>query len=143
VIALDTNVVIDLSIGAAARAEAAQLALIHAASEDALVICGAVYAELCASPLVPRGELDGALRDSQIAVDEKLSRELWAKAGAAFGAHARRRTASGGSQARRILADFIIGAHALAAGGLVTSDGTFYKRAFPDLRVIDVRDYVP
>ncbi|MCL5258254.1 MAG: hypothetical protein M1314_00655 [Firmicutes bacterium] len=43
---------------------------------------------------------------------------------------------------RRIIADFVIGAHASRVGTLVTSDAAFYRRAFPSLRVIDVRSEI-
>ena len=34
-----------------------------------------------------------------------------------------------------------IGAHACAVGALVARDADFYRRAFPDLRVLDMEDY--
>jgi predicted nucleic acid-binding protein len=140
-VALDTNIVIDLGVGSADFSEAAQRAIERAAKSDSLVICGAVYAELCASPVLPHAEIDSVLRASQIRIDVNVPLDVWAEAGAAYGAFAQRRRSSGGSTPRRILADFIIGAHACRAGSLVTRDGNFYKRAFPQLRVVDTRDF--
>jgi predicted nucleic acid-binding protein len=140
-VALDTNIVIDLGLGTVTLAESAARAIESLSSKEALVICGVVYAELCASPMLPRSEIDAVLRSSQIAIDDALPRDLWAEAGAAYGAFARRRKSSAGALPRRILADFIIGAHATAVGSLVTRDGDFFKRVFPNVRVVDARDY--
>ncbi len=137
-IALDTNAVIDLEEGAPDVAEAV-IQAIESAGRGRLAICSVVYAELLASAKADAAELLSALRSAQIAVDFDLSAEVWSGAGLAFGVHARRRGQAGASGPRRILADFIIGAHAYSIGSLVTSDAAFYRRAFPDLRVIDAR----
>jgi len=37
-----------------------------------------------------------------------------------------------------LIADFFIGAHGQARGGLITRDAAFFQRAFPEMRVIAV-----
>ena len=137
--ALDTNIVIDLGAGTSLAADAALRAIESASRNSGVVICAAVYAELRASPAVHRNDIDEVLRLSGIAIDTALALDVWAHAGVAFGAYACRRKASGAGIPRRILADFLIGAHAYAVGSLVTRDAAFYRRAFPELRVVEVR----
>ena len=137
-IALDTNVIIDIEEGTPQSAERAMRAIERAGERAGIVICGIVYAELHARPQHAANDLDDALRTARIAVDLQLTAEIWREAGHAYAAYARRRRAAGGDSPRRILADFVIGAHAHAVGSLVTRDAAFYRRAFPKLRVIAV-----
>ncbi len=141
--ALDTNVLIDLDEGDSVVAEAAVCAIETAAERGRLVVCGVVYSELCARPAWARDDVANLLRSSQIDIDCDVPLEVWTAAGAAFAAYARRRRTSGTTGPRRIVADFIIGAHAQSVGALVTSDAGFYRRTFPELRVIDVRASAP
>ena len=140
-IALDTNVIIDLEEGTPESAERALRAVERAGERGGLVICGVVYAELLARPHPNADDIDGLLRAARIAVDLQLSAESWREAGRAYAAYARRRRAAAGESPRRIIADFIIGAHACAVGTLVTRDAAFYRRAFPALRVVDVDEF--
>ena len=137
--AIDTNVLIDLEEGTQDVAERALAAVERAAEYGKVVVCGPVFAELCARAAGPPAEVLEALRTGQIAIDAHLSLEVWSAAGTAYGRYARRRRTSGSGVSRRILADFIIGAHAQTIGTLVTSDVEFFRKAFPDLRVVDVR----
>ena len=73
-----------------------------------------------------------------MAVDVDLDRELWQDAGKRFAEYAVRRRESGGDAPRRILADFVIGAHAAKrTTGLISFNGTDYRNTFPELRVIN------
>jgi hypothetical protein len=36
---------------------------------------------------------------------------------------------------RRLVADFIVGSHALEVGALITGDAEFFRRNFPELHV--------
>ena len=57
----------------------------------------------------------------------------------AFQSYAVRRRRHGHSAPRRILADFMIGAHAQQAGyQLLTLDGRLYRTAFPELTVVGI-----
>jgi predicted nucleic acid-binding protein len=81
--------------------------------------------------------LDRFLAAGAIAVDLDLSRDVWLRAAAAYRAYAQRRQASGAGWPRRILADFVIGAHAeLHADFLLTYNSDDFGRMFPGLAVI-------
>jgi predicted nucleic acid-binding protein len=70
-------------------------------------------------------------RDTNISVDCDFSEAIWRIAARAFQAYAGRRKRVD-SRPRRILADFLIGAHALHHGyGLLTFDDFLYRAAFP------------
>jgi predicted nucleic acid-binding protein len=59
---------------------------------------------------------------------------VWHAAGAAFAAYAARRRRSKGGEPKRLLVDFIVGAHAvLKADRLLTLDPARYSLAFPKL----------
>ncbi len=104
--------------------------------EGALVICGAVYAELLAHPRSSRKFLDQFLGDTNIAVEFEMDEELWRDAGRRFAAYANRRRGEGG--ARRLLADFIVGSHArLRADRLLTLDSGRYRTDYPELKVLE------
>lgn len=133
--ALDTNVVVTLlSADNEADVRRGQHALEEASATGELLISPVVCSELLAAPL-----RDGAfLKSTRIRVDGCLTRAMWGSAGLAFGAYARRRRAQAGdSGPRRILADFLIGAHATELGvRLLTFDAGIYKAAFPNLTVV-------
>lgn len=132
-IAIDTNVLVDLAEGEAPLAARTLDCLERAAGGGQVAVCGAVFAELC-SRREP-SEVRALLAAARIGIDERLPLEAWAHAGRAYGEYAMRRRTSGGGATRRLLVDFVIGAHAVLVGGLLTNDAAFYRRAFPDLRV--------
>lgn len=62
---------------------------------------------------------------------------IWDLAGRAFAAYCRERRRSGGGIAKRLLSDFVIGAHAqLHADRLATLDQERYRAYFPELVLI-------
>jgi predicted nucleic acid-binding protein len=68
-----------------------------------------------------------------------LDEAVWRAAGRALQTYAARRRKQRDPGPRRILADFVIGAHALEAGyRLLTLDDHLYRAAFSDLNVIRV-----
>jgi predicted nucleic acid-binding protein len=102
-----------------------------------LLIHGSVYAELLAAPGNSPGKLDSFLARGQVQVDWATSEGIWQQSGQAYSAYARRGAKSGGGPPRRILADFLIGAHSLAVdAGLVTLDDTHYRQAYPALPLV-------
>jgi predicted nucleic acid-binding protein len=101
-----------------------------------LIVSAPVYAELLAWPSQTEAMVDEFISRTGIQVEWRIPEEVWRVAGKAYRAHAIRRRASYGGESRRILADFVIGAHALAGGySLLTRDGEFYKRNFPALTI--------
>ncbi|MEO6913737.1 MAG: PIN domain-containing protein [Candidatus Baltobacteraceae bacterium] len=135
--AIDTNVIIEVIGGTRVAAERAAATLSEQGSRAGLVISPVVYAELYAHPGWGKAQVDQFLQATVIAVDWSLTKEVWELAGRAYAGYAaRRKVQRDASQPRRLLADFIIGAHAAQVGGLITSDRGFYIRNFPSLRII-------
>jgi len=102
-----------------------------------LVISGVVYAELLAAP--GRGEdfMEHFLHRTGIRVDWQIGEDALRMAGLRFRAYVVRRKRSHSELPRRILADFLIGAHAESNGhALLTLDQRLYKAAFPNLRMV-------
>jgi hypothetical protein len=133
--ALDTNILSAiLSNEPSAAAIARQLN--SAKGDGALLLAPAVYSELLAHPNVNESFVNRLLEDTGIAVDFLLTEAVWVEAGRRFARYARRRR-SGHGQPKRLLADFIIGAHALLqADRLMTLDSTRFKQDFPDLKLL-------
>jgi len=108
--------------------------LADAQSHGGLVICAPVYCELLAHPKAERGFVDAFLSDTNVTIEFLLDESVWREAGTRFADYAERRRHSGGSGAKRLLADFIIGAHARTrADRLLTLDRARYELGFPDL----------
>ena len=134
--AIDTNIMSALWSVEPLASEVAGL-LGRAYREGGLVICGAVYCELLAHPKVTVSFADGFLAETHIVVDFGLDDAIWREAGRTFAEYAERRRQSGGGTARRLLTDFLIGAHAqLRADQLLTLDAGRYRQAFPSLRTL-------
>ena len=133
--AVDTNIIIALWDKDARLSAAAQGALDEALARGGLVISGPVVAELMAAPSRSEAFIDTFLRDTGLLVEWDLDERIWRVAGRAFQKYAARRRSHGASQSpRRILADFLIGAHAAVLGySLLTLDDRLYRAAFPKL----------
>lgn len=102
-----------------------------------LVICPVVYAELLAGPAVTVGHIQQFLLSTGVELDNGLPVSIWEETGRAYGAYATRRKTSGSGLPRRLLADFIVGAHAWqGCARLVTLDPQHYRLAFPGLEVV-------
>lgn len=135
--AVDTNVVVALWDRDRGISLAAQSALDNALSRGALVLSAPVLAELMAAPGRSETFIDGFLRDTGLAVDWDLDEATWRMAGRAFHKYATRRKVQLPQGPRRILADFLIGAHAVVRGHrLLTLDDRLYRAAFPRLVLI-------
>lgn len=134
--AIDTNVIVSLWNEDETQNLAAQEALKEARGRGSLVICGAVYAELLAAPGQTEAFVDRFCEETGIAVEWELGERVWRAAGAAFQSYAGRRRKQKDAGPRRILADFLIGAHALVNGyKLLTLDGRTYQASFPRLAI--------
>jgi|SRR5690242_11557694 len=108
----------------------------EARKEGGLVVGAPVYAELLAHPDATEGFVNQFLSDTGVAVDFDLQPRVWLEAARRFARYAKRRRKATAISPRRLLADFIIGAHALAqADCLMTLDPRRYRQDFPELRL--------
>ena len=134
--AIDTNIISCLWSKESASTNVAA-SLFKAKQEGGLIISAAVYAELLAYPKATKGFLDSFIKTTDIQVDYAHSEAIWHKAGEAFADYVLRRRKAKSKEAKRLLIDFLIGAHAhQTADRLLTLDKNRYETAFPDLRII-------
>jgi predicted nucleic acid-binding protein len=137
--AIDSNIFIAFWDASDALNSLAQSALTAAWNRGSLVVAAPVYAELLAVPGRSETFLDTFLRETGTTVDWDMDEATWRTAGRAFQSYAGRRKRHQGSAPRRILADFLIGAHALRNGfRLLTLDSGLYTTAFPRLTLIAI-----
>ncbi len=136
--ALDTNVISALWSREPLAGRLSAL-LGQAQGAGALIIAAPVHAELLAHPLAEESFVEQFLRDTHIRVDFALDESVWRRAGLAFSAYAKRRRHSGGGEPRRLLVDFLVGAHAeLRTERLLTLDAGRYTQDFPGLKLMEV-----
>ena len=129
--AVDTNVLLDILLPNERFVEQSVEALQSAAASGSLVICDLVYAELCVHFDVQE-ECDAFLGDARIRTDP-LSRPASFLASRVWRKYRRQ-----GGKRERILADFLIGAHAqVQASRLLTRDRGFYRKLFPSLKLLE------
>jgi predicted nucleic acid-binding protein len=136
--AVDTNVLISLWSGTAEVAAEAATLLAVASDKGPLIIAPAVYAELVAAPERQVEFVEAFIGDAGIQIDWVLEEAVWRLAAGAYrGYVARRRTGQSSRGVKRILADFLIGAHAVQRGALLlTFDERLYRAAFPALPIM-------
>lgn len=133
---IDTNIISALLEGEEGLSEQAENALLAAAARGQLLICAPVYAELIAKPGRSASSVDTFLETTFVAVDWTLEPSIWQLAGRAFQIYATTRKKQKLLPPRRILADFLIGAHAVQRGyTLLTLDQRVYSKSFPRLRL--------
>lgn len=129
--ALDTNVLLDILTRSSQFAHASMEALLRADAHGALVIGEIVYSELGAAFSGDTARLSGFLQDAGIRLAPSTP-ATFIEAGRRF-----RLYRDAGGPRRRILPDFLIGAHAVFhAERLLTRDRGFYRSYFSDLNVL-------
>ncbi len=95
-----------------------------------------VFSELIAAPGRTEALVSTLLEENGIVIDWNLNEPIWRSAGRAFQAYAERRRQQRDHGTRRILADFLIGAHAEIRGyRLLSLDERLYRAAFPTLKI--------
>ena len=125
---VDTSVLLDVFASGSPHHAQSQAWLIDAYDRGAILVCDVVYAELVPA-FGDRSSLDKALREINAAVSP-IDTAIAYEAGLRW---ARYRQAGGPRE--RIIADFLIGAHALAnADTFLTRDHGFYSSYFPELQ---------
>ena len=129
--AVDTNVLLDLFGADATFGPAAKVAMRACRSDGDLVACEVVWAELVGVFPTPQEAKDAMRRlgveFAVVSIDAAMA------AGVAWKAY----RARGGSR-HRMIADFLIGAHALThADRLLTRDRGFYRTYFRQLKIVD------
>lgn len=129
--AVDTNILIDLFASDSPFREQSAEALAQCLDQGAVVACGIVWIEL--APAAPSNQ-DVQERLSSLPVSlDTISEESYMLAAGIW----RNYKLSGGSR-ERIVADFIIGAHALIqCDRLLTRDRGFYRRYYKELKILD------
>ena len=131
--AVDSNVLIDV-IGPATKFAAPSIAALdEARARGALVICSVAAAEIAAYFATAR-EMEKILSEMSIRIMDLRVAELH-EAGAAYVAYRQRSS----KPKDRMLADFLVGAHALRqADALLTRDRGYYRTYFPRLKLVDL-----
>jgi predicted nucleic acid-binding protein len=129
--AVDTNVLLDVLLPNDLYYDNSASALQRAADEGSIVMCDIVYAELCIH-FESQRECDSFLESANIRV-QPLTREAHFAASRAW----RKYRQQGGTRTR-ILADFLIGAHAQKQQArLLSRDRGFYRKLFPSIELWD------
>lgn len=135
--AVDTNVIVALWDRNLALSTRAQKALDDALGRGSLVLSAPVFAELMAAPGRTEAFVNKFCADTGMIVEFHLDEAIWRLAGRAFRAYVSRRRRQRDPGPRRILADFLIGAHAYHRGyRLLTLDDGLYRATFSALAVI-------
>jgi len=136
--ALDSSVILDVLLADAQHVQRSIEALRRARSEGQLVVCDVVLAEI--SPVVGAGagyDLAGAEKAMAALIEDwslvyvPASEDTALLAGRMFGRYLQR-----GGKRGRVVADFIIGAHAtLHADRLLSRDDGFQRDYFGELEI--------
>ncbi|GAA5504063.1 hypothetical protein Dxin01_03831 [Deinococcus xinjiangensis] len=128
---LDSNIILALRFKEAHAAALAEV--LDSLSE--IMVCGPIVAELSPRDLYA----EEWLIDNGIQIDWNLNRPVWRRVAELHREHALRQKKSGGGAPRRVVTDYLIGAHAEINGyNLFTLNKRDY-RFFSDLQLITLR----
>ncbi len=133
VIALDSSVLLDVLVGDPRHVDASEEAIAGALAMGEVVVCEAVVAEL-QSLLDTDADVMEVLESMGIRF-QPGSEQVAMRAGLM-----NKRFRKRGGQRERVMADFLIGAHAmLQCKALITRDDAFFRVYFKGLRIIAPR----
>lgn len=129
-IALDSSVLLDVLIGDPVHAEASETCIGDALAREDVVVCDAVVAEVQAM-------LDTSVSLMDVLAALGIRYQPTLEAAAMRAGHMNKRFRSRGGRRERVVADFLIGAHAmLQCDALITRDDGFFRDYFKGLKVI-------
>ena len=132
-IALDSSVLVDVLAEDPRYADASEASLGQALAAGDVVVCDAVVAEI-----------HTLLADSETTMESLAALGIrflpTSEQAAVRAGHMQRRFYDRGGRRERVVADFLIGAHALLqCDALVTRDAAFFRDYFKGLKVIEPR----
>ena len=127
---IDTNILLDIFLPDETYVQESTQLLKSAYNDGALVICNIVYAEL-APQFTDQKQLDDALHQINVETSS-IDRMVAFEAGERW-----KLCRESGGKRKRIITDFLIGAHALLkADRFLTRDRGFYKSYFSELNIM-------
>jgi predicted nucleic acid-binding protein len=132
--AIDSSVVLDVLAADRQHADRSEAALRRCAAEGALIVGECVVAEIAPALGGRQSELSEMLRDWGVEFVPSTE-ESAALAGAMFATYLTRRRPTG---PRRVMPDFLIGAHAaVLADRLLARDRGYYREYFKRLALLE------
>ena len=129
-IAPDSSVLLDILTGDPVYGEASENCIGDALAREDVVVCDAVLAEV------------QAMLDTSVSLMDTLTSlgiryEPTQEAAAMRAGHMNKRFRARGGKRERVVADFLVGAHALLqCHGLITRDAVFFRDYFKGLKIV-------